>query len=228
MSIPESTGISTGPLSRRHFLRTGCLGAAAVGLAVFGIGYVVTTPETTPIALPSFSFGDPNAGNRLLIAYASATGSTVQVATAIGEQLGTLGMNIDVKPIQANPAISGYQSVMLGSAVQFGAWLPEAVSFVKANQAVLARLPVALFSVHIQNLEDDESSRQKRNAYLDTVRPFVRPVQEAFFAGRFDRRGAVLLLPDVVGRFVPTMDYRDWTKIRAWPESVLPLLVQQT
>ena len=32
-------------------------------------------------------------------------------------------------------------------------------------------------------------------AYLDAVCPLVQPVAEAFFAGRFDRRGATQLLP---------------------------------
>ena len=63
---------------------------------------------------------------------------------------------------------------------------------------------------------------QKKNrlAYLDAVRPLVKPVAEAFFAGRFDRRGAALLLPRLVARFVPTLDFRNWEKIRAWAETV--------
>ena len=61
---------------------------------------------------------------------------------------------------------------------------------------------------------------KNRLAYLDAVRPLIQPVAEAFFAGRFDRRGAALLLPGLVARFLPTLDFRNWEKIRAWAETV--------
>jgi hypothetical protein len=84
---------------------------------------------------------------------------------------------------------------------------------------------VALFCVHIQNLADDETSRRNRLAYLDRVRPLVQPVAEGFFAGRFDRRGARLLLPKVVAWMVPTIDLRDWKKIRGWTAGLASSLV---
>jgi menaquinone-dependent protoporphyrinogen IX oxidase len=110
--------------------------------------------------------------------------------------------------------------VLIGSAVQYGTWLPEAVDFVKTQQATLARLAVALFCVHIQNGGDDENSRQKRHAYLDAVRPLVQPVAEGFFMGRFNRRGARLMLPGWLARFVPTLDFRNWDRVHAWGETV--------
>jgi menaquinone-dependent protoporphyrinogen oxidase len=164
--------------------------------------------------------------NRVLVAYASATGSTVGVAAEIGKTLGAGGFSVDVKPIQEKPQVDGYRAVLIGSAVQNGNWLPEAVAFVQANQPALNRVPVALFCVHIQNRGSDEASRWNRLAYLDVVRPLLRPVGEAFFAGRFDRRGAALMLPGWLARIVPTVDFRDWKKIRAWADSIRPLLLR--
>ena len=165
---------------------------------------------------------------RILVAYASATGSTIDVAAAIGETLGTNGLAVDVKPIQQAPPVDGerYRAVVLGSAVQHGTWLPEAIDFVRANQSALGRVPVALFCVHIRNLGGDEQSRQNRLTYLDAVRPLAQPVAEGYFAGRFNRRGAKLMLPGLLARFVPTLDFRNWDKIRAWAEDIRPLLNQ--
>jgi menaquinone-dependent protoporphyrinogen oxidase len=164
--------------------------------------------------------------NRVLIAYATYAGSTVEVAAAIGETLGTQGFSVDVKPIQDQPSIDHYQAVLIGSAVHRGHWLPEAIDFVKANQPVLSHAPLALFCVHIQNTGNDAASRQRRLAYLSEVRPLVQPVAEGFFAGRFNRRGATLLLPGWLARLVPNIDLRNWETIRAWATNVSPLLRQ--
>jgi menaquinone-dependent protoporphyrinogen oxidase len=163
--------------------------------------------------------------NRILVTYATAMGSTVDVAAEIGKTLLDQGFSVDVKPIRESPHINGYQAVLIGSAVQHGNWLPEAVDFVKTNQQALNHVSTALFCVHIQNLGDDETSRQNRLAYLDAVRPLLQPVAEGFFAGKFDRRGAALLLPGWLARFVPPIDLRNWKMMRTWAENISPLLV---
>jgi menaquinone-dependent protoporphyrinogen oxidase len=163
--------------------------------------------------------------DRVLVVYATCLGSTVEVAATIGRRLSEDGRAVDVKPIAESPSLGGYAAAVIGSAVHHGQWLPEAVDFVGANRDALALLPVALFCVHIQNLADDETSRRNRLAYLDRVRPLVQPVAEGFFAGRFDRRGARLLLPKVVAWMVPTIDLRDWKKIRGWTAGLASSLV---
>ena len=75
-------------------------------------------------------------------------------------------------------------AVVLGSAIRMGNWLPEAVDFVKANQAALNALPTALFTVHMLNTGDDEASRAARAAYLDAVRPLLNGVETAYFEGQ--------------------------------------------
>lgn len=212
--------MTTQPISRRQFLKLGCLGVSAVGVAACGLGLAAPAPGATPVELPSFTYGEENMNKRILLIYASATGSTVEVAEAIAETLAGRGFCVDVRPVNENPQVDGYQAVLVGSAVQYGNWLPEAIEFVKNNQEALKRVPVALFCVHIRNTEDDEQSRKNRLAYLDSVRPLVQPVAEAFFPGRFNRRGAALLLPGLVARFVPIIDLRNWKKIRAWSQTV--------
>lgn len=157
---------------------------------------------------------------RVLIAYATFTGSTAEVAAVIGEELEKRGFVVDVKPMSDTPTLESYDRVLLGSAVQYAKWLPDAMAYLKTHQQELKALPVAVFSVHIQNLKDDAESRRNRHAYLDEVRALIDPAEEAFFAGRFDRRGARLLLPKWLAFFIPRMDFRKWKRIRAWGQDV--------
>jgi menaquinone-dependent protoporphyrinogen oxidase len=213
--------MSAKSVSRRSFLKAGCVGAAAVGVtACGGAGLVAALrSDPPPVDLPSFSYGEQT-GDKALIAYASATGSTIDIAAAIGRTLGERGFSVDVRPVKEKPSVDGYQAVLVGSAVQGGNWLPEAVDFVQSNQSDLNRLPVALFSVHFFFRGDSVNSQKMRLAYLDKVRPLVQQAATVFFAGRFDRRTTAVGLPHWLARLTPTMDYRDWQKIQAWAQTI--------
>jgi len=197
-----------------------------VGVTACGVSAILPLPDPAPINLPSLFYGGDAVNDRVLVTYASALGSTAQVAAAIGETLAAGGLCADVRPILENPQPDGYRAVLIGSAVRHGSWLAEAIEFVKANREALKRRPVALFTVHITSLGDDENSRRNRLAFLNEVRPLVQVVDEAFFAGRFDRRGAALLMPAWLARFIPPLDLRNWGKIRTWAASLQSRLVQ--
>lgn len=157
---------------------------------------------------------------QILVTYASYFGSTADVAAALGTALRDQGHRVDVIAINDQPTLATYDAVVVGSAVQRGEWLPLALDFLRDNQAALQHLPVAVFCVHIANLQKNKHSQQLRLAYLNQVREWVQPVDEAFFAGRFDRRGAALLLPRWAAWLVPPMDFRNWKKIEQWGQSL--------
>jgi menaquinone-dependent protoporphyrinogen oxidase len=115
---------------------------------------------------------------------------------------------------------------VLGSAVRVGQWLPEAVKFVEQHRPVLSQHPVALFAVHIMNLEDDDASRKARLAYLDPVRKLITPRAEAFFAGVGDLT-KLNFVERMLGKMAkaPEGDFRDPQAIRAWGMSLYDLLV---
>ena len=163
----------------------------------------------------------------ILVTYATRFGSTEEVAEAVAQTLRDSGYTVDCPPIAEGQSLDEYDAVVLGSAVNYANWLPPAIDFVREHQEALAGVPVALFSVHIQNISDDEQSRQKRLAYLDEIRPYVQAVSEGFFAGRFNRHAAVELIPRWLALIVPTFDFRKWDMIRIWANSLPPLLMQQ-
>ena len=158
---------------------------------------------------------------RMLVTYATRAGSTVEVAAAIGEVIAARGFEVDIKPVKEKPSLDGYQAVLVGSAIRMGNWLPEAVEFVKKNQEALNQMPVALFTVHMLNREDDEESRANRLAYLKGVRPLLPSAEEAFFAGKFDM-SRLSFLDRMISKAVKAMDEdcRDWEEIRGWAQTV--------
>jgi menaquinone-dependent protoporphyrinogen oxidase len=163
--------------------------------------------------------------NKLLITYATNFGSTQEVAEIIADTLRDDGHIVELLPVTAVHSLNEYNAVILGSAVNYANWLPDAIEFVKVNQEALNCMPVALFTVHIQNIGDDAQSRSKRRAYLDEIRPFLIPISEGYFAGKFDRQGSKLLLPNWMSFFIPPIDLRKWDKIRAWAKALSPNLV---
>ena len=160
--------------------------------------------------------------NRILVAYATRAGSTVGVADAIAMTLRRRGFLVTIKPIKENPDVHGYQAVIIGSGIRFGSWLPEAVQFVKTNKEALRRVRVALFTVHILNRGDDETSRLRREAYLDALRPLVLPVAHVFFPGKIDS-ARLSLIERLMVRAVksPVGDFRDWDQVDGWAETLL-------
>lgn len=208
-------------LSRRDFLKVAGLTLAATTVACSGLGYAATrSPE---IELPELIHGKENPMNKcILVTYATRAGSTVEVAAAIGETLSARGFAVDVKPVKDQPRLDGYQAVVMGSAIRMGNWLPEAMEFVKTNRQSLNRMPIALFTVHMLNIGDDEQSRTNRLAYLNTVRPLLQKADEVYFAGKMDF-SRLSFLDRFISRMVKVQeeDRRDWDNIRNWAQTIL-------
>ena len=116
----------------------------------------------------------------ILVTYATRFGSTEEVAEAVAQMLRDSGYTVDCRTMAEVQSLDEYDSVVLGSAN----WLPPAIDFVRERQEALAEVPVALFTVHIQNTGDDAMSRQKRLAYLDEVRPAEKGLALARLCGK--------------------------------------------
>jgi menaquinone-dependent protoporphyrinogen oxidase len=221
----EKNQISPRSLSRRRFIKIGCLSIAALGTTVCGGAGLAAAlrSDPPPVDFHSLSYGEPT-GARVLIAYASATGSTIDIAAEIGSTLGERGFSVDVRPLKENPPLDGYQAALVGSPVHGGNWMPEAVEFVQENQAGLEHILAALFTVHLGHQGNDEASQKGRQAYLDKVRPLVPAVTEGYFAGRFDQHSVAMGAPAWMARLTPTIDFRDWEAIRAWASDLATVL----
>jgi menaquinone-dependent protoporphyrinogen oxidase len=205
---------------RRRLLRRLAVGLAGVtALGAGFVGWALQRPAWTPLS--SRCAGGMPMNRKLLVAYASRAGSTGEVAQAIADRLCARGFNTEVRPVDAVKTLEGFDAVVLGSAIRYGAWLPEMLKFMQAQRSALAALPAAVFTMHMQALDDSEASRQTRSVYGQPVRALLVPRDEAFFAGMVDparlsffERLAVKMVKSPVG------DRRDWPRIHAWADGL--------
>jgi len=84
---------------------------------------------------------------KVLVGYASAHGSTREIAEHLGARLGSHGLDTDVSELARVVDPGRYDAYVLGSAVHDQRWLPEARAFVAEHAPELAAKPVWLFSV---------------------------------------------------------------------------------
>jgi menaquinone-dependent protoporphyrinogen oxidase len=152
---------------------------------------------------------------KVLIAYVTKSGSTGEVAKAIGEELERHGEKVDVRQAQGVEDISAYDAVILGGPLIMG-WHAEALKFVRRHQGALSRVPVAYFvtslsltktaeqrvgttSLYVDpsygeapKVEGKLSFKEKyttASGYLEAAlkkAPQVKPVGAGFFGGKLD------------------------------------------
>jgi len=168
--------------------------------------------------------------DKILVAYASNSGSTSGVAEALGKQLAAGGATVDVRQVKDVTDLSAYRAVVVGSAINSGRWLPEAVKFVQANQSKLSQMPTAYFLVCMMMAKDTEKNRRFVATFLEPVRALVKPVAEGRFAGALWPKKYPLIKGlglHVFGAYLRLGegDYRNWGAIRAWADSIRPLLL---
>ncbi len=210
--------------TRRQFLKLAGATLAGMTFACGGLTYLGTlTPDPQ---LMQTDLGGNSKMEKILIAYASKCGSTGEVAQAIGQSLCAQGAAVEVRPVKGVTSLDGYSAVILGSAIRMGRWLPEALDFLKRNQARLSQMPTAFFTVHMQNVDDSPASQAARAAYVAPVHELVTPTVEAFFAGKIDL-ARLSLVDRLLSQAMQAhdQDLRDWARIRAWADKLSPTLV---
>ena len=171
--------------------------------------------------------------NKILVTYASRTGSTIGVAEAIGKTLSESGAQVDILPMQEVKDLSPYNAVVAGSAIQDRQWLPEAIQFVQIHRTALNQKPFAMFAVCMTlAMKNGENYRPQISEWLAPARRLVRPVSESIFAGALDIRK----IPSFGDRLKFRLsvlfgawsegDHRDWNAIREWADGLRPKLLQ--
>ncbi len=153
--------------------------------------------------------------SKILVTYATKSGSTAEVAQAIGQKLAEGGAIVEVRPIKEVNHLNGYEAVIVGGPMIMG-WHREAVKFVEQHRQALSRVPVAYFLIalrltqtpasHVDGVpiyQDPGLAKPPQNGtklsfkenyatvsnYLGPILqkvPQVKPVSAAFFGGKLD------------------------------------------
>ncbi len=170
---------------------------------------------------------------KILVTYASRLGSTAGVAHAIGKTLIDCGNQVDIIPMADVKDIEPYCSVVIGSAIRGGAWLPEALQFVQVNRKALSKKPFAAFLVCMTlAMPGGEKYRQHVSTWLEPVRVLARPVSEGLFAGSLDIKKVESFSERLKFRLSVLFgvwaegDHRNWDAIRTWARSIHPYMVK--
>ena len=222
--------------TRREFMVDGSIliGGAVGGLALGNELFFPKKVQAGKMEFPESSCGlEKKTGKKVLVAYFSYCGSTGGVAEAIGKVLCDRGAVVDVRLVKNVGDISSYQAAIIGSPIRSASWWPEAISFVKGNEKMLSRIPVAYFLTCLALLKESEESRRMARSYMEPVlkaAPDVKPMDMGLFSGALDYSKLNLMYRTVMKskmgkKGVHEGDFRDWTAIRAWAEGLsLPLL----
>jgi menaquinone-dependent protoporphyrinogen oxidase len=164
---------------------------------------------------------------KVLVAYATKNGSTEEVAEAVAATLREGGLEVEIRRAREVRTLEGYRGVVLGAPLYMFRWHKDARGFMARQRDGLMGRRTAVFA--LGPLHDDEKDRLEVRAQLDKELAkftWLAPVAVAIFGGKFDPAKLTFpynLIPAL--KRMPVSDIRDWPAIRAWADSICPLLV---
>lgn len=166
---------------------------------------------------------------KVLVAYESKYGATAGIAERIAETLRKDGFAVDLMKAREVHELRSYDAFVVGSAVYYGAWMKEAIDFVKRESATLAARPLWLFSSGPTGAETtDKQGRDLREVFLPkTIAELpVRPRGHRVFYGSFEPKNMGGIIGALLSK-IPTSaagtsagDFRDWTDIASWADAI--------
>ncbi len=156
---------------------------------------------------------------RILVVYASADGSTAEIARRIAQRLRERGHDVSEQPAGSPGSLHGIDAVVLGSAIHDRQWLDEATSLVDGNRQDFRSRPFWTFSVGMPDALPKavrKIARTEEDAIVSQLGD-LRPRGHRLFSGvvkpsQFPLASRIFLRL-AGGRYG---DFRDWPAIDRW------------
>jgi menaquinone-dependent protoporphyrinogen oxidase len=158
----------------------------------------------------------------ILVVYATRSGSTQEVAEAIGTALGEAGFSVDVQRLPAKGTLDRYHAVVLGAPLYMFRRHKDALRFLAGSRKALEDRSTVVFALGPFN--DVQKEWREVRAQFDTElakSPWFKPVAVEVFGGKFDPAKLGLpytLIPAM--KKLPPSDIRDWDAVRGWAEEL--------
>lgn len=158
---------------------------------------------------------------RIAVLYATAQGSTRDIAEFIADDLVAHSAHAELHDIEHAPDLTGIDVVIIGSAVHDMDLLPEASAYIRNNQPTLADKKVWLFTVGLGPALRGPLGRwigRQIPRKIAAAITALHPRDYAAFAGRYERAG-VSWRARAMYRLLGGARYgdlRDWRAIREW------------
>ena len=168
-------------------------------------------------------------GLKVLVAFSTATGTTREVAAAIGSELATAGHTVDVMHVDETKGVEDYDAIVAGTPVMMGMLNGRFKRFMRRNAKKLNSKKVAWFLVcgYLCEPTDENLERaRKRLAKIQKLSKNVTPVDTAMFGGAIKKEGADFdrlnpFLKSMVRKVAVEMkDGRDWDAIKTWGKNL--------
>lgn len=164
----------------------------------------------------------------VLVAYATKTGTTREVAEFVGNRLRERGLTVEVEPVEAIQDASQYSAVVLGSAVRLGKLLGSTIKFAHRHLSGNSGRPVAYFIDCLTMREDTPENRKTAEAIVADLISIQEPVSVGLFGGRVDFSRLDFFTRWMLKGQIPEGDWRNWDVIGAWTDELVPRLMGVT
>ncbi len=160
---------------------------------------------------------------RVLVVHASKRGATAEIAERIGGELLRAGLEAEVKPVGRVDDLASYSAAVLGSAVYYGRWRRDFVTFLRGNERALAGLPLWIFSSGPTGRGEplQLTNGWRSPSGLQPLLERIAPRQVALFHGRIAMED-LNFFERFIARKVkaPAGDFREWPAIEAWAGAI--------
>lgn len=170
----------------------------------------------------------PDAPGRILVAYATRSGATREIAEFVAQAIRQQGYTAEIQPVEAVADVAAYDAIILGSALYFQRLMPTMLRFITQHGPALAARPVALFSVGAEVRTGTDKSRAAAERWVRgslSSLPGFQPLAIEHFAGAVElRRLSLLWKILVIITFGQRGDWRNFPAVQRWVEATLPRL----
>jgi menaquinone-dependent protoporphyrinogen oxidase len=162
--------------------------------------------------------------NKVLVTYATISGSTQEIAEKVVETLKETGLEVDLLVLSKVQSLDGYSVVVLGAPLYMFHWHKDALNFLTKYRNVLTTgFPVAIFAGGPFGAGDEKEWQEVRNELDKELAkyPWFHPVSIEIVGGKFDPTKLHFpynLIPAL--KKVPANDLRDWSVIQAWSRQI--------
>lgn len=94
---------------------------------------------------------------KILVTYATLSGSTAEVAQIVGEEIAGEDAAVEVLPLEKVSDLMAYQAVVIGAPMILG-WHRSALAFLKKHRKVLEQKPLAMFATGMSLTANGETA----------------------------------------------------------------------
>lgn len=165
----------------------------------------------------------------VLIAYCTRSGSTAEVARAIGQTINDAGLVAQVKSVTEVELIPAGTVVVLGAALYIGHFPKEFHRFLDRFEAELAKVRPWIFVLGPTEKERKQFAAAEEQSRKELGKhPSLRPADMRVLGGSFDPArlnlpfpmSLIMKLPANPMRKLPASDIRDWDWIHRWGKAI--------